>query len=506
VTILDAFRRPRQVVSEIIGRVSVRALVWRSTPTKTVDTTQTDYEFWDKLRRGKQAGYEFGALFCQPLVQIVSSHVWGDGPQLALAEGAGPDATPETDDRAYTDALLARWVAQQSGMFLDVLQDDYALGDQYLIVNQADGTISIASPEAVEVERDPLDWRTIRKVTITTRTEDAEITDEYRTDGRTVTVTWQKAADGHHAGQKQVFQFQNLIGRLPVVHWANDRGGNETNGRPIYEALLKLFSRYDDLIVKALDGAELMGNPLPTFEGMENINETIDVNATSEDETYTDTAGASVSRKMLAFDRLAAVFVGKGGRFDFKSPQRGFTEDIRNMLKSLFLLMLDYSRVPEFLWGGAIASSKASAETQMPPFAQYVTFKRGQLEGIGADDLLGTAAEGGLLELADVWLRVRALFDRRVVVAPVACTWPEIMGEDEALQLEKIKYADGTGKLTAQTTLELLDLVDDAASEIKKAEKETEDAMQRQQEFSDRLADADREADGMTDNDLVRAA
>ncbi len=494
-TILDAFRRPKQVVAEIIGRVAVAVPIWRVYTAKaTVDATQTDYEWWDKLRRGKQSGYEFGGLFCQPILQIVSAHVWGDGPQLALADGAGADADPETDNRAYTDALLGRWVAAQTGDMLARLQDLYALGDQTLIVNQVDGTISVASPEAVEVERDPLDWETVRKVTIRTRTDTVEIADEYRLDGRTVTVTWLKAVDGHQVGQKQPFQFQNLIGRLPVVLLANDRGANETNGRPIYEPLRHLFSRYDDLIVKALDGAELMGNPLPTFEGMEDINETIDVNATAEDETYTDREGNTASRKTLAFDRLAAVFVGKGGRFDFKSPQRGFTEDIRNLLKSLFLLMLDYTRIPEYLWGGAIASSKASAETQMPPFAQYVTFKRGQLEGIGADDMLGAEARGGLLELADIWLRTRALVDPRVVVAPVACTWPEIMGEDEALQLEKIKYADGTGKLTAKTALELLDLVDDEATEIEKAREEGEEAMRKQAEFSDRLADAEREA------------
>jgi hypothetical protein len=80
----------------------------------------------------------------------------GDGPQLALAEGAGPDATPETDDRAYTDALLARWVAQQSGMFLNVLQDDYALGDQYLIVNRR--TARSASPARRRWKSNAIRW------------------------------------------------------------------------------------------------------------------------------------------------------------------------------------------------------------------------------------------------------------------------------------------------------------------------------------------------------------
>lgn len=491
--VLELFRRPQQRVSEIVGRVTYNVYtLWRTSVSgKTIDETRTDYAFWDKLRRGKLDGYRLGGLFCTPATQIVAGHVWGAGPTLALTDG-GVD---ENDARTYTDTLLARWLSNELGRLVRVLEDLYALGDQFLIVNP-DGSLAVANPETVSITRDPLNWTRPVAYTIVTRTDDATVTDEYRLDGRTVTIEWHKAQPtlGVVAGQKQTLKFANLIGRLPVVHWACDRGANEVAGRPIYEAMLRLFSRYDDLLEKALDGAELMGNPIPTFEGLENIQETIDVNATNEDEIYTDLEGNSETRKVIRFDRQAAIFAGKGGRFDFKSPTVGFTEDIRAMLKSLFLLLLDHARIPEYLWGGAISSSKASAETQAPPFAQYIEMRRMQLEGSGADDLLGTDAQGGLLELADVWLRTRALVDQRVVVAPVRAEWPPVMSEDERLVLDKVQYARGVGLLTGETALEKLDLVDDPASELAKAEAEVAEAEAASREFEALLTEAMREA------------
>lgn len=483
-------KRPQNTVAEIVGRAVYVTVPWqaRRSITKTVDETTTDYEFWDKLRRGKLDGYRFGGLFCNPITQIVASYVWGDGPTLALVDGGDPD--DENDPRTYTSSLLNRWIERNAGLFLQVLVDLYALGDAYLIVN-ADGTLSAASPNTVEVDYSPLDALLPVAYTIVTKTDSVTITDRYETDRRTITLKWHKEAPelGVAAGQEQTFTYPNLIGRLPVVHFACDRGVNEQRGRPIYEPLLQLFSRYDDLIVAAIDGAEIMGHPLPAFVGLENINETVRANQTAETGSYIDREGNTQERVEIRFDRDATVWVGKGGDFKFVAPPNGWSGDLRDILKSLFYLVLDNARIPEFLWGGAIASSRASAETQLPPFVQYVAMRRQQFEGRGADDVLGLQPAGGLLELADVWLRTRALLDRRVVVAPVSVRWPEVAAEDEALQLEKVKYAHGAGMLSSVTALETLDLVDDPARELQKAEDEAADAQEAFTVFSARLAD-----------------
>ena len=137
------------------------------------------------------------------------------------------------------------------------------------------------SPDTVEVERDELGYRHVRRVTVTTKLKRYTITDEYRADGRTLTVS-----QGNQVVERQ--EFQNLLGRIPVVHIAHDRSSNETNGHPIHEELLELYDRYDNLIYRQLDGAGLLGNPILAFVGMKDINAVINANEPAQNDTYTD--------------------------------------------------------------------------------------------------------------------------------------------------------------------------------------------------------------------------
>ena len=334
--------------------------LWKyRTAKRSVDATRGNYEFWDKLRRGAAEGYELGGLFCRPITEIVASYTLGGGLQAHLnadppAQAESEDVPPEPDEAVeYTNGLLNDFLTHYHHFLLAREIDKLALGDQFVIVNP-DGSLSAASPETVEVQYDRLDYRRPVSYIIRTRTDTAEITDEYRLDGRTQRVKWLSDQPdlGRKAGDEDVLgEWANLIGRLPVIHLPNDRSLNEQYGRPIYEALLHLFSRYDDLLTKALDGAELMGNPIPVFEGLENIDETIRANQTQEDQTYNDLDGNEEDRELIRFDTRGVIFLGKGGAFKFAAPPVGFTQDIRDMLKLLFLLVMDFSRIPEYLWG-----------------------------------------------------------------------------------------------------------------------------------------------------------
>src|SRR3989304_1847013 len=155
------------VVKEIIGRAPLVTTFWgRRFPltTPSVDKTRPDYEFWDKLRRGKAKGYEFGGLFCGPLAQTVAMSVLGAGINVSLAEekltarSAESDVSQGksvTDDRAeYTNKLLSKMFSRMHSVLLNMLIDLYALGDQWVAVNP-DSSISVISPELVDPEYDP---------------------------------------------------------------------------------------------------------------------------------------------------------------------------------------------------------------------------------------------------------------------------------------------------------------------------------------------------------------
>jgi len=293
-------------ISELIGRYVVATaqttLYKFRSYVKTVDATIPDYEFYDRLRRGKAAGYTLSGLFCPAIENKFATWVFGGGVTVALRD----DGAYGEDTLDYTNTRLAEFVGglldagmdddasrldyddESGALAMTVYQDAMGLGDQYIVVN-TDGTLSIPSPDTVTVERDDLDYHQMLAVEIQIKTQAGEtVIDRYEPTRRTVTVK-----KGAQIISEETFQ--NLIGRIPVVHLAHGRSGNETNGHPIHEDLLSLLSEYDDVAYKQIDGAKLLGNPIPIFAGLEDINATIEANQPAEDETYTDKDGNTVT-------------------------------------------------------------------------------------------------------------------------------------------------------------------------------------------------------------------
>ena len=466
-------------VSELIGRYVVgdgQITLFRSRSwVKTVDETIPDYEFYDRLRRGKAKGYTLGGLFAKRIERVIASWVLGGGVTVTLADDEAPDAAAE-----YTNSALEAFVAglldagqdnsdaeqpltddddRTGSQLMATYKDALGLGDQYLIIN-ADASLSMPSPDTVTVKRDPLNYRRVVSVAVQTRLDGHVITDEYRADGRTVTVK-----KGERVLSTQ--QYQNLLGVIPVVHVAYDRSGNETYGHPIHEELRPLYDQYDDLIYKQLDGAKLLGNPLLTFAGMEDINAVINANDTAEDDQYYDKDGNLTNRKQLKIDSNAVLLIGKGGSASFTAPPVGFTEDTKTALKSLFLLLLDHTGIPEFIWGGEMGSARASSDTQMSQFVK-------DIEGWRLD------AGGWIVRLCKLWLMTKALTDPQIVVGRLALEWPPLVQEDKEIRLKYVELGRKESLLSDETALGLLDLVDDPAAEAEAARAE---AKQRQEDM-----------------------
>lgn len=494
VAISDVVESIKTPVREIIGRVSRTVQIWRGTV--SIDRTQTDFFFWDRFRRGMLDGGRLAGLFAKPASEIKADWVIGDGFQVALATEEQSEAV------TYTNSVIKRFVGRVKSTFLTMTTDYYALGNQYVIVNP-DGSLSIPSPETVTMEYDVLDYRQPVKATVKTKYEKFTVSDEYRLDGRTISIETSDAPfreqllrDGWQATNKSnvVEQlYDNLIGRLPVVHFANDRSANETSGRPMYEPLLALFQRYDAALEKALDAAEIMANPIPVFEGMEDVEETIAQNSDATNEQYQNSSGGYVDRVRIAFDRFATIIIGKGGRFTFASPTKGYTDDVKSMLKLLFLLVLENLRIPEVVWGGELGQARASAGEQMKTFYMHISGRRLALEGMSADESLGAIAQGGLHELMDIWLRTVSLIDRRVMVAPLQISWPPLGEADDKQNLEWANAMKDRGAITTETYVGMSGRIEDAAEEVKKAAEET----QTKQDAFDAAVDA---AANQTDN------
>lgn len=453
-------------VAEIIGRGThpmAQASIYRSrySALPSLDATIPDYAFYDLLRRGKQPGYKLGALFAKRIEHIFSGWTLGRGVDITLTEAG--DADNPDDPRNYTDGKLSDFLNANHSLFMTVEEDKIGLGDQYIVIN-ADGTLSVPSPDTVEVVRDELDYRMVLAIRITTKLEKATIVDEYRADGRTVTI--RTYVDGKPVDR--VERYANLIGRIPVIHLTHGMSGNETNGHSIHEDLLKLYDQYDNVIHKQIDGAVLLGNPIPTVSGLEDLAAVIDANKPQTPADYVDQDGAIVTRPELNVDSRSFMLVGKGGKFEMVAPPVGFSADTQQTLKTLFLLLLDRTGIPEFIWGNEMSSARASSDTQMIQWAHDV-------EGLQKAD------ERWLLEMCMIWLLTVALVDPQIVVDALEATWPPVLDENQELKLKAIEMANSHNLLTNKTTLELLQLVDDAEEEVAKAQVEAEARMAQEQ-------------------------
>lgn len=494
-------KHKQQPVQEMIGRTALpgaQMSIYRSRAAiKTIDETVPDYAFWDRLRRCQAVGYKLGGLFAKRIEGVIASWVLGGGVVVTLA-----DEDDESEAADYTNTQLAEFITSllDSGqedeedadpdrddtggsLLMNVYKDALGLGDQYIIVN-ADGSLSVPSPDTVTVIRDELDYRRILAVIITKKLAKYTITDEYRADGRTVTIK---------EGDKETVQrYDNLIGRIQVVHIAHGRTGNETNGHPIHETLRPLYDQYDDLLYKQLDGAKLLGNPLLTFAGMEDINAVKNANAPATQETYVDQAGNEVPHNQLSIDANAVLLIGKGGSASFTSPPVGFTEDTKTALKSLFLMLLEHTGIPESVWGGELSSARATSDTQLTQFVK-------EIEGWQRDN------GGWILRLCKIWLQTRALVDPQIVVGRLALQWPELLQEDKEIKLKYLEFAERTGLLKGEKILELTELSDDPATDYAEGQAEADEKQARMDERNETLAMANGLNEATRDDNAIAA-
>lgn len=484
----------KDVVQEIIGRSTGANNFWYSNRfVYTVDRTRHDYRFWDLFRNGLAEGYELVGALGNRIAQELSVYVAGDAPSYLI-----DDTEADEDARKYTDSALARWVTRNHALLLAMMNSYYSLGDQWVVINP-DGSLTIPSPDTVTPFYDPTDYRKLIEVQIRTSDLGIIVTDIYRADARMLKI--QRGSD------IQWLNYANPIGRLPVVQFSNLRRENELFGRPIYDATLPHFFEYNVLLRKMLGGANVMGNPIPVLEGMENLVDTIAANSTQEPLQYTDPFGLLVTAPQVAFDTNGLLFVGKGGSAKFLAPPVGFSTDLRNVLHDLFVMILNNAGLPEILVGNVVESTRATAEVQLPPFVRLINAFRVLIDGTGADEDGGVQPVGGMFQLVDLFLRMRHLVDPKILVAPVKSQWTTVSETEDVVRLNKVIYARGQNMVDKTEGLGLLNLVTDPAASVERgaeeADVEAEKQAAQQADFMDRVGVEQSALNGAAHQDMA---
>lgn len=476
--------RARQVISELIGQAKrlQNYAIWRfnrSALTPTRDWAQADYAFWDKARWARAQGLELSGLFLKPLSSKIASWVLGVAPQWKLENSAAQDK-------------LTEWWTEHHHEVLQAYEEATALGDCYLVIN-ADLSLTMVSPDVVEpiVAEDDFSrivgWRIVQNhphPTDINRT--MQVVDEYTDRERIRTVT----ADG----KETVTRYRNLLGICPMIHISNEPRSNEIFGRPEGYALLGALHRYGEVFDAALDGNIRQGRPTPVakMEDSAALDKFFETYGRSKTVEHAD--GTSETFTEIDFD--SDNFLALLGDFEWKGPG-SFSKDTEVLLGLIFYLILQHSEIPEFVWGNAIASSKASAESQMPPFIRWIEKRRGQ-------------AAGWLTDVARVVLAYYALWEPGMTADAPALQWESLTDDDGRLTLDTVSWAYAEGLLDRETALQLAPVeIQDIPGVLARAEQERDKEEQRQEERNAALG-FDRAIDNLErdeeDEALERAA
>lgn len=443
-------------VREMIGRtaspLSLAATgVYTST---TTDWTKADQAWWDKLLRGKQPGYELGALFAKPIADILADWALGKGVLIHSGDVATDEALKEfAEENLIT---LINWDAQASG-----------LGDGYLAI-ESDGSTVMLSPELVKPILNPENAREVWGYTVTSKpSESVEIVDEYRIRPVAQRHLIVKGLVNEAGGTRTTRidrdeTYPLLIDELPIIPLHQGASTNEVYGHPVFEALRKLFAEYDDILSKALSGVKVMGTPKPSLEEVEDPAAEIEALSQGRTANVTLVDGTIAAIPMIDFANLSMIVTR--GKLRYPAPS-SFTQDTGRLLEFLFLLMLQHTRIPEWVWGGAIASSKASVDAQWPAWERFIQGRQMRLA-----TPIRTAAR--------VHLKYRALTERSLKPGlKLTVDYPNLAARDEENLRGWVELADKTGAIQKETVVRVADLpgVEDPKAEVAAAAQESLD-------------------------------
>ncbi len=465
---MNIFQRVRQRISELIGASRRIVQTWVNniwTHRPAFDWNRVDYAFYDRLRRGQAEGLEKSGLLLKPVVSKITAWVMGRAPEIVI------------EDNEELQSDVNNWWAEIHSQVQFAMMEAGHLGDCFIVFN-GDGTLTVLPPDIVfpivadedevqnpnEVDYSKIiGWRVIASHAHPYTARIMRIIDEYFADVRIRT----KQVDGVPFGEPEVFP--NPLGIIPFIHVPANRGVNDRFGRPYAEAMLPLLHDYGQVLDAGLDGNIKQGRPVFLLEFDKVSSLDAFWNRYGKIETYKKSDGTPGTNEYLDVDMNGVVTMANA-KGEFKSPASSSSDTVA-YLEILYYLYLEYTELPEFLMGTAIASSKASAEVQMPPFIMFI-------------ELMQSLNEYWLLELARLavaYLRVTLM--RSGSKLNIKLQWPQLTDEDNRLTLDTIKWAHSVGLIDDENAVRLMPVeIENPEEMLKKLDAEAE---ANQPEFTD---------------------
>lgn len=380
----------------------------------TLDSSRVDYALARALYRNTDDRYKLGAGFARPVINTTAGFM--GVPHFVHVD-------PEADNTL--ERVFSRWSGKIYRVHRNALRD----GDAFARIirvgpkfgqGEGDFELRLIPPEWVTPIVDPITGG-YQKVIIRypgVITDDRgnvvqryTVTETITPNQRTIEADSRAPAEVRAQNKTEV----NPWGFIPIVHYRNEAEETELYGASDLEPLEPFLKAYHDVMLFAVQGSKLFSRPKAKFL-LKNVREFLRNNFSEEE----------IKSGKLRFQDKEIFLLQDGDDAAFITADSGLS-GITTLLKFLFFCIVDVSETPEFAFGTAVSSSKASVSEQMVPLARKIRRKRGQFEEAH-------------MELAGMVLAMWAKLEgRRLDTYHVDIGWDEISPKDDAEVAQTIK-------------------------------------------------------------------
>lgn len=491
--------RVQRAIAEMTGRIKPNSIMsafnlksfWGAN--QTVDYARTDYKlfravYYAAIMDGKGEEYLLGAGFAKPIINSTAAFTIGNGFRVSF-DGADEGTPIETAENEVNS-----WIADHVSDFYNLAKYAFREGDSFMILHD-DLSLEFADPDTVTVIYDPtnggvlgydivetVDISSTEKVTykrvyrksgykvvkINAQGEEIEtvINVAFTTDGIVdVRQMMIDTAEDETPFTGEFDEDELITVALPVFHFANEVEPKSVYGISDIQNSLIYFAGYSKVLQEATKSNIYNSTPIPVIKGSKNAN--------ALDQKNTD----GTTKKNLQWGRNMVIYLeGDGADASFMNVPQTMS-DTGALLEYYFYLIVQSSETPEFIFGAAMNSSKASASEQMPIMVKKAERKRSQLTRV-------------LKQVINAYIYKRysqgdqnfyALYTAQ---SSFGIDFPAIVDEDKNITLQTVQTLVEKGIISDRTALEMLTSVKDKAGELEQARKDDADRAARTDVFA----------------------
>ena len=349
-----------------------------------LDITEVDFELARKLYYNRDERYKLGAGFARPTINVPVGFM---GIPILVADTKGGD------EQVWLDRFVKDSSSQMSKAHLMALRDGEVLV-RLQPKNRSDAYASLWSPEDKDLEiilvpteafeiiskdedidaiesvkikhvflQEPEGGGTMREVTLYETITASQIILKYENDERPERI------------------LTNPMGFVPAVHIPNEGESGQLHASSDLEPVEPYLKFYNDVMLHAGSSSQLHSTAKLVLR-MRDISRFLENNFT--DAEIADGRLRFKNKDILFFESGDPDLITTGSSIYAESAEiiqaKAPLGDTTTLLEFIFLNIVDVTEIPEWAFGGAIASSKASVSEQSGPIVHKTKRKRTMVE------------------------------------------------------------------------------------------------------------------------------